>query len=201
MCISTVHYCCHRNVMRSASYRPTQLNGKSCLICVCSGIFILILFWKGIVNTVWRGRRGRGKERMKEQESRRRLDPPHLSFHHSFLSLSLLCLVCPLAVSVNWWLSYTQVAVTLYYAHTAISAINMWPSVCLYHWLVMDEWCFQRHWDCWFSLCGDQEEFYLRWNRHWSYLGSGVFINQKKENCIAFIPADHMSSCIDFVHL
>lgn len=28
MCISTVHYCCHRNVMHSVSYRLNQLNGK-----------------------------------------------------------------------------------------------------------------------------------------------------------------------------
>lgn len=72
---------------------------------------------------------------MTEQESRRRLDPPLPSFHHSFLSVSLQCLVCPLAVSVNWWLSYTQVTVTLYYAHTAISAINM--CACITDWLWM----------------------------------------------------------------
>lgn len=86
MCISTVHYCCHRNVMRSASYRLTQLNGKPCLIC--SGIFILIL--KGHCKYSMKVRRRRGKERMTEQESRRRLDPPHLSSHHSFLSLTLM---------------------------------------------------------------------------------------------------------------
>lgn len=42
MCISTVHYCCHRNVMHSVSYRLTRLNGEPCPIC--SGSFILVLF-------------------------------------------------------------------------------------------------------------------------------------------------------------
>ncbi len=72
----------------------TQLNGIPCPIC--SESFILILYWKGIVNTVWRRekrgegrRRGENKREKKKKEAGSSLllfSPP---LFPSFLSLSL----------------------------------------------------------------------------------------------------------------
>lgn len=65
MCISTVHYCCYRSVMRSVSYKLTELNRLTCL--TCSGRFILILkgHCKYIMMEGWKKRR---EKRMKEKE-------------------------------------------------------------------------------------------------------------------------------------
>lgn len=142
MCISTVHYCCHRNVMHSVSYRLTQLNGKPCLIC--SGSFILIL--KGIVNTVWRreGGGGEGTRGWKNNGAEGGWILPSLLFSTSlpiipFLSLPLMSVLsissqCELVAII-----YTHCSYIILRTHTAISSIILWPSVCSYHWLVPDE--------------------------------------------------------------
>lgn len=57
---------------------------------------------------------------------------------------------------------YTH-AVTLYYTHVAISSLIL-CAVCLYHGSVREKaaGALERHRNCWYSLCGDREEFYLR---------------------------------------
>lgn len=176
MCISTVHYCCHRNVMHSVSYRLTELNGRPCLIC--SGSFILILYWKGIVNTVWRRDEKREGRRGWKKKRKRRLDPPfcsylHLSSHPSFISLPLFSNVC----SVHW----QSVWISSYHIHTYSCIILQARCYIFCHSVTRSVFvsligsgggrCFQRHWNCWYSLCGDKEEFYLRWYRHWKMFG------------------------------
>lgn len=201
MCISTVHYCCHRNVMHSVSYRLTQLIEIPCLIC--SGSFILILFWKGIVNTVWRRAERRGgkdewtREKKEAGSSSLLFSPPLFSPSLSSLPPSLFSLMSVLSIGSqceSMVVIYTH-TVALYYAHVAISSLILWPSVCLCRWLVQGEagGAFRRRWHCWYSLCGDKEKFYLRWYRHWLHSGSGGFINHRMD-CIAFIPTDHISS-------
>lgn len=93
---------------------------------------------------------------------------------------------------------YTH-AVTLYYTHVAISSLIL-CAVCLHHGSVREKaaGAFERHRNCWYSLCGDREKFYLRWYRHWRISGeSGVFPKHRM-NCIAFLPTDRISSCVDF---
>lgn len=117
----------------------TLLNGKPCLIC--SGSFILILFWKGIVNTVWR-RDERGEEGREWTNKGEDGGWILLSALFSSVSLpillffvSLFPLMSVLSVgSVNRWLSYTHTA-TLYFTYIAITSLILWPSVCLYLWL------------------------------------------------------------------
>lgn len=189
MCISTVHYCCHRNVMHSVSYRLTQLIEIPCLIC--SGSFILILFWKGIVNTVWRRAERRGgkdewtREKKEAGSSSLLFSPPLFPPSLSSLPPSLFSLMSVLSIGSqceSMVVIYTH-TVALYYAHVAISSLILWPSVCLCRWLVQEEagGAFRRRWHCWYSLCGDKEKFYLRWYRHWSHSGSGGFINHRMD--------------------
>lgn len=121
------------------SYRLTQLNGVPCLIC--SGSFILILYWKGIVNTVWRrDERGEGRRGWKREKGGWILPSVHFSTSLPILPffLSLFSLMSVLSIGSKRELVaiiYTH-TVTLYYAHIAIAPLILWPSVCLYHWLV-----------------------------------------------------------------
>lgn len=206
MCISTVHYCCHRNVMHSVSYRLTQLIGIPCLIC--SGSYphlILKGHCKYSMEARWKQR---GKEGMKEHERKRRLDPPlcsvALSSHPSFLSLPLFSNVC----SVHW----QSVWIDGYHIHTYSYIILRTHCYIFSHSVTLcvlvsligsggGQWCFQRHWHCWYSLCGEKRKvlFEMIQYRQWSCLGSGVFINHRM-TCIAFIPTDHISSHSDFVN-
>lgn len=193
MCISTVHYCCHRNVMHSVSYRLTQLNGIPCLIC--SGSFILILYWKGIVNTVWRsGEKRRGKERRKEQERKKEAGSSLLLFSPplfpSFLSLSLSFFssnVCSVHWQSNRWLSYTHIH---YITHTWLYLLSFCDPPCA---CVADRFgrraggAFKGTEIVGIHYVVTKKKFYLRWYRHWSRLRSGVFMNHRM-NCIAFIP-------------
>lgn len=133
MCISTVHYCCHRNVMHSVSYRLTQLNGIPCLIC--SGNLHLIL--KGIVNTV-----GRSGELTGEKEEERMMGKEAGSSSALIVTSSL---PSPCFTSLPLW-SVLSIgsqcesvifiyAVTLYYTHVAISS----HPVGLCHWWVEEK--------------------------------------------------------------
>lgn len=140
---------------------------------------------------------------MNEQERKRRLDPPLCSFlrlssHPPFLSpsLPLFSNVC----SVHW----QSVWIDGYHIHTYSYIILRTRCYIFSHSVTLcvlvsligsggGQWCLQRRWHCWYSLCGDKEKFYLRWYRHWSYLGSGVFINHRMD-CIACIPTDHISA-------
>lgn len=136
MCISTVHYCCHRNVMHSVSYRLTQLNGTPCPIC--SGSLIFILFWKGIVNTVGRRdeRRGGGGEDEREGETKEAGSSSLLS--SSPLSPSLLCvsplfsLMSVLSIGSQCESVALIYTVTLYYTHVGISSLIL--CVCITDW-------------------------------------------------------------------
>lgn len=139
MCISTVHYCCHRNVMHSVSYRLTQLNGKPCLIC--SGSFIFILYWKGVCKYSGKGRWKEGRrERMKDDERQQEAgSSPLLLFLFasprvppSRLPLfSLMSVLSGGSQCESVTIIYTH-AVTLYYTHVAISSLIL-CAVCLYH--------------------------------------------------------------------
>lgn len=192
MCISTVHYCCHRNVTHRVSCRLTQLIGIPCLIC--SGRFILILYWKGIVNTVWRrDERREGKEGMKEQERKWGLDPPFCSFLHlsslcSFHTLPLFSHVCfcPLAVSVNRWLSYTHTS-TYIILRTRYYIFSHSVTRCVLVSLMRRQTVLSKALTLLVFAMWWQHRFYLRRYRHSSYLGFGVFISHRM-NCIAFIP-------------
>lgn len=158
MCISTVHYCCHRNVMHSVSYRLTQLNGKPCLIC--SGSFILIL--KGIVNTVWRreGGGGEGTRGWKNNGAEGGWILPSLLFSTSlpiipFLSLPLMSVLsissqCELVAIIYTHCSYIILRTYCYILYHSVTLCVL-VSLIGSGW---GRWCFQRHWNCWYSLCG-----------------------------------------------
>lgn len=118
MCISTVHYCCHRNVMHSVSYRLTQLNGIPCLIC--SGSFILIVYWKGIVNTVWRRDKRRDGRRRRQKKTERRgwilpSAPISTSLPIPPFFLSLFSLMSVLSIG-----SQCESVAVIIYTHTVI---------------------------------------------------------------------------------
>lgn len=128
MCISTVHYCCHRNVMHSVSYRPTQLNEVSRLIC--SGSFILIL--KGHCKySMMEGSTERREERTTGRERKERLDPP-FSSSSPLLLPSLLSSSSSLisVLSVGSWcesvavIKYTN-TVASYHTHVAVSPLSV----------------------------------------------------------------------------
>lgn len=150
MCISTVHYCCHRNVMHSVSYRLTQLNGVPCLIC--SGSFILILYWKGIVNTIWR----RDERRMGRRGWKNKIEKggwilPSALFSASlpilpfFLSLFSLMSVLSIGNWISGYCIHTYSTVTLYYIHVAISSHSV--TLCVLISLIGSgggRWCFQK---------------------------------------------------------
>lgn len=60
MCISTVHYCCHRNVMHSVSYKlKLSWMEKKKSRLKCSGSLIFILSWKGFCKYGRKERRGK----------------------------------------------------------------------------------------------------------------------------------------------
>lgn len=77
---------------------------------------VLSSYWKGIVNTVWQW----DKKRKREEGERKRekkeagssillLSQPFFPSLFYFSPSFLWCLFCPLAVSVNQWLSYTHI--------------------------------------------------------------------------------------------
>lgn len=125
----------------------TLLNGKPCLIC--SGSSILILFWKGVVNTVWRrDERGEGRrEWTNEREDGGWILPSALFFLHPVLFfVSLFSLMSVLSVDSRCEsvaLIYTHTA-TLYNIHHAklsfcgplCASVFDWRGGC---------WCFWRH--------------------------------------------------------
>lgn len=186
MCISTVHYCCHRNVMHSVSYKLSQLNGKPCLIC--SGSFIFILYWKGVCKYSGEGRwKERRQERMKDNERQKEAGSSPLLFTSPRvppLRLPLFSIMSVLSVGSQCEsvaIIYTH-TVTLYCTHVAISSLIL--CAVFVSQVVSGEGrrCFGRHRNCWYSLCGDREKFYLRWYRHWKISGeSGVFPEAQNE--------------------
>lgn len=142
---------------------------------------------------------------MKEQEAKRRLDPPlcsflHLSSHTFFVSLfSLMSVLSIGSQCESMAIIYTH-SFTLYYAHIAIASLILWPSVCLYHWLVQEEA------DGAFKGTDIVGIHYVVTKKRFiwddidtDHFGSGVFINHRL-NSIAFIPTDHISH-VNFVHL
>lgn len=99
-------------LMHSISYRLTQLNGLPCLIC--SGSFILILkgHCKYSMTEGWKEQR---EKRVKEEERKRRLDPPFCSY--LFLPIS------PLLLSLFSLMSVLSIgsqckSVAIIYTHT-----------------------------------------------------------------------------------
>lgn len=189
MCIGTVHYCCHRNVMHRVSYRQAQLFGMPCLIC--SGSCILILFWKGIVNTVWRrDRRREGKEEMEEQERKRRLDPPVGFSYNLFSNLYF----------VHWHVVWIDDIHTFCYVLSRAHDYILSPSVTRRVLVSRKEadGAFQRR--CWYSLCGDNKDFIsdgIDAHRIWGQ----EFSIKHRINCTAFIPTGHISYHVDLADL
>lgn len=189
MCISTVHYCCHRNVMHSVSYRLTQLNGKPCLIC--SGSFILTLYWKGIVNTVWgRDERGEGRRGCKNKRERGGWILPsalfsHLSSHPSFLSLpSNVCSVHWQSVGIGGIIySYSYIILRTHcyiFSHSVTLGV-----LALLIGSGGGRRCFQRHRKLLvFTMWWQRRSFIWDDMDTGDIWGSGVFIHHRM-NCIA----------------
>lgn len=169
MCISTVHYCCHRNVMHSVSYRLTQLNGIPCPIC--SGSFYPHLILKGHCKYSVKERRKEEREGEEEREKKGGwiLPSAYSSTSLPILSLSLLLFsnVCSVRRRLNQWLSYTHIH---YITHTSLYL----PSFC-------DPppkfagGAFKGTGIVGIHYVVTKKKFYLRWYNH-------------RMKCIAFIP-------------
>lgn len=152
----------------------------------------------------------RGKEREGEDEGTREKKEAGSSLLFfspsllpSFLSLPLFSNVCSWAVSVNLWLSYTHIQLH-YITHTLQYLLSFCNPLCV----CMTAWFRRRPvmlskelillvFTTWWQR---KVLFEMIYSRHWSYLGSGVFISHRM-NCIAFLPTDHISSHIDNVLL